>query len=233
MYKTLALFILFLGANLQSSEGKHLFILSGQSNMQRLNPDVSFIPAVKKAIGKNVIVIKDSHGGHPISRWYKNWVDVKGNKPSRTGDLYDRLMKKVDPAVKGQKLLSVNFIWMQGERDARMNHGDVYTKSFLGLIDQVKSDLEFDNVNFVIGRLSDFGMTHKDYKHWIKVREVQVKLAENHPRGEWVNTDDLNDGKNHRGRMLKNDLHYTPEGYKKLGQRFADKAIALIKKYKK
>jgi len=47
-------------------------------------------------------------------------------------------------------------------------------------------------------------------------------------RGAWVDTDDLNDGKNPQGKEIKNDLHYSVDGYKLLGQRFADKAIELI-----
>jgi len=45
-----------------------------------------------------------------------------------------------------------------------------------------------------------------------------------------VNTDDLND-KSKDGKTT-NGLHYTEEGYKLLGQRFAEKAITLIKKEK-
>ena len=52
--------------------------------------------------------------------------------------------------------------------------------------------------------------------------------SEDNPNVEWVNTDDLNDTE--KGGQKKNDLHYTKEGYKILGQRFAEKAIALIKK---
>ena len=44
-----------------AEEGKHLFILSGQSNMANLAPNVSFTPAVEAAFGKdNVIVVKDA-----------------------------------------------------------------------------------------------------------------------------------------------------------------------------
>ena len=233
MRKLTILFFLFLISSIHAADGKHLFILSGQSNMAGLDPKISFIPAVEKEFGKaNVIVVKDALGGQPIRRWYKKWADAKGNKPNGTGDLYDRLMKRVLPAVKGQKLLSVSFVWMQGERDAKELHSEVYGKSFMGLIDQVKADLKYDKVNFVIGRLSDFDMENKRYKHWTKVRDVQVKLAEDNANGEWVDTDDLNDGKNKRGKDIKNDLHYSVEGYKVLGQRFADKAIALIKKQK-
>jgi len=44
--------------------GKHLFILSGQSNMAGLNPAISFTPAVHEAFGpENCIVIKDAQAG--------------------------------------------------------------------------------------------------------------------------------------------------------------------------
>ena len=49
---------------------KHLFLLSGQSNMARFKPEKVFIPAVEAEFGRdNVIVIKDAQGGQPIRRW--------------------------------------------------------------------------------------------------------------------------------------------------------------------
>ena len=214
-----------------SAAEKHLFILSGQSNMAGLKPEESFIPTVEKEFGKeNVIVIKDAQGGQPIRRWHKEWKDAAGNKPAKNGDLYDRLMSKVKPAVKDQKLASVTFLWMQGERDAREKHGEVYKASFKGLLEQVKSDLGIKDLNFVIGRLSDFDMQNKKYPHWTKLRDVQVELAEESANGAWVDTDDLNDGKNRKGKEIKDDLHYSADGYVTFGKRLADKAIGLIKK---
>ena len=52
--------------------------------------------------------------------------------------------------------------------------------------------------------------------------------AEAHPRGNWVDTADLNDRKV-RDKVV-NDLHYTKEGYLILGEWFAENAIALIKR---
>ena len=63
-----------------------------------------------------------------------------------------------------------------------------------------------------------------------RVREAQVKVADSSPRFVWVDTDDLNDGKNRRGKEIKNDLHYSAEGYKTLGKRFAESALKLIRK---
>ncbi len=215
----------------QAADGKHLFILSGQSNMQGHRPQEAFTPAVEKALGKeNVIVVQDALGGQPIQRWYKKWTSPQGVKPAKTGDLYDRLMGKVRPAVKGHKLKTVTFIWMQGERDAKMKWGPVYSASLVGLHAQLSADLKRKDVNLVIGRLSDFDLKNKRYPHWTMVREAQVKLAESKPHFAWVNTDDLNDGKNRRGKEIKDDLHYSAEGYKTLGKRFAESALNLIAK---
>ena len=99
-----------------------VFILSGQSNMRGLDPALSFTPAVAAELGEDrVVVVKDAQGGQPIRRWFKGWRDAQGQAPAKTGDLYDRLMAKVRPAIEGRELASVTFVWMQGERDAKLN----------------------------------------------------------------------------------------------------------------
>ena len=213
------------------AKAKHLFILSGQSNMARLVPEESFTPTVKAAFGKKrVIVVKDAHGAQPIRRWYKEWKPKEGNEPVTNGDLYDQLMTKVKTAITGQKIKTVTFVWMQGERDAREKHGEVYAASLRGLLDQLKKDLDHSDINFVIGRLSDFDLSNEKYSHWTMIRDVQVKMATENPNMAWVNCDDLNDGLNAKGQEIKNDLHMTPAGYVTLGQRFAEKAIQLIRR---
>ena len=218
------------GPDLQGPPGKHLFILSGQSNMKGLRPNESFTPAVAAAFGRgNVIVVKDAQGGQPIRRWFKAWKPAQGDPPKSTGDLYQRLMKKVRAASDGKRITTVSFVWMQGERDARERHGSVYAASLQGLFKQLRDDLKRQHINIVIGRLSDFDLENKQYPDWTTVREVQVAVAAAHPRISWVNTDDLNDGRNRRGKAIKNDLHYSAVGYKTLGKRFADEVIRLIR----
>jgi len=208
----------------------HLFILSGQSNMAGLRPELSFTPTVEKEFGKeNVIVVKLAQGGQPIRRWFKEWKPADGPKPENNGDLYEKLIAEVRKASGERKVDTVTFVWMQGEADARQGHGGVYAKSLNGLVEQLSKDLKREDINLVIGRLSDFDMKNKVYKDWTKVREVQVEVAGASPRGAWVDTDDLNDKPGKDG-SLKNDLHYTKDGYVTLGKRFADAAIGLIKK---
>ena len=208
------------------AQEKHLFILSGQSNMKRLDPEASFSPAVRKALGEDrVIVVKDAEGGQSIRRWYKKWKDVKNYrsmKPDTSadsttiGDLYDRLMKKVAAEITGKSIKTVTFVWMQGEADSG-KHYVVYEQSLKGLVQQLEDDLKPGKVNVVIGRLSDAKMTKPG---WLEIRKIQQSLCDAHSNWEWVNTDDVN-GEN-------NGVHYTREGYVEFGKRLAAKAIQLI-----
>jgi len=203
----------------------HLFILSGQSNMEGLHPNESFTPSVKKAFsGDEIIVVKDALGGQSISHWYAKWKTLQGQEVKTTGYfgyLYYSLMDKVKKAINGKTPSTITFIWMQGEADAADALGRGYAANLKGLIDQLREDLKFKDINFVIGRLSDFDNDNRRYPHWTMVRQSQVEVAESDPRGAWVDTDDLNGP--------ENGLHYTKEGYKILGKRFAAKAINLIK----
>ena len=207
----------------------HLFVLSGQSNMAGLHPEDSFIPAVEAEFGaENVIVVKEAWGGQPIRRWYKNWKPAEGDTPVAEGDLYDAMMSKVDSAITERSLDSITFVWMQGERDARESHGTVYGASLIGIMDQLKQDLDREDIHLVVGRLSDFDMHNERYPHWTMIRDVLVETAENFQKGAWIDTDDLNDGLNRQGNEIENDLHMSAEGYTVMGQRFADASIKLI-----
>jgi len=208
-------------------EGKHLFLLSGQSNMSRFQHKQFFIPAVQAAYGPDkVIIIKNAQGGQPISKWYKAWASSKGEKPKETGQLYDSLIESVKEKTAGVQIKSVTFIWMQGEADVKADNIDVYAKSFRGLLGQLEKDLNRKDINIIIGRLSDFGLKKRSNPKWGQMRKVQMALANENPRACWVDTDDLN-GEKH-------SLHYVkPEGYRKLGERYVEAAKKLIKENNK
>ncbi len=211
--------------------GKHLFILSGQSNMEHLQPETSFTPTVKNALGPdNILVVIDAEGGQPIRRWDKGLKHLTSTEGRPIGDLYDRLMTKVRQAIKPTTIRTVTFVWMQGEGDAFEEHGEIYGVKLKGLIDQLKHDLDRPDMNVVIGRLSDYDrLSSTRSAHWTMVRNAQEAVAAADARTVWVNTDDLNDGLNRNGQEIDNGLHYSAEGYKILGQRFANEAIQLIK----
>lgn len=217
------------------ASGKHLFILSGQSNMVGMKPEVSFTPAVTKQFGKeNIIVVKKAHSGQSIRSWAKTNHETPppttGRVPKVRGNLYDPLITSVKAAIKGERIKTITFVWMQGESDLNNTAYDAYLKE---LLKQLQTDLAFKDINLIIGRISDAGLdVEKRLAGRKYIRKTQVEFAESSPRGGWIDTDDLNDKKQADGKIT-HDLHYTPEGYKILGQRFAKKAIALILHHQK
>ena len=217
-----------------STKDAHLFILSGQSNMTGLRPEMSFTQAVTKQYGKeSVIIVKDAKGAQSIQRWYKDWKSVQGTPSKYKGDLYDRMLTNVQNAIKGRKIKTVTFIWMQGEQDASANQVGVYKASLEGLMTQLENDLGRKDINLVIGRLSDYSLDSGKHPQWKDMRALQQNFAEKHPRAAWVNTDDLNNKLDPKTDQPFDDVHYTSSGYVILGQRFAQKSIQLIQKHSK
>lgn len=208
----------------------HLFILSGQSNMENLHPQSSFIPTLKRTFGANqIIVVKEAKSGRAIRGWVKDWTPEEGPMPEDNGDVYDRLIESVKKAIQKKQIQTVTFIWMQGERDAKEGQGNLYRESLDKLIDQLKADLGRDEINLVIGRLSDYDLQNEKAPHWTLIRTIQTEFVRDHPRSILVSTDDLNDSLDYEGNEINNDLHLSEQGYTILGQRFADAAISLIR----
>jgi hypothetical protein len=215
----------------------HILVLSGQSNMAGMNPELGLVPeAAAQFPDAGVAYLKIARGGQPIRYWVAEWDDIaakhgidveaKRARDKNKGtiyyqpilDQYNQLIEKYpDPA-------SVTFCWMQGERDAKEELSAAYADALAQLVKNLRRDLAQPEMNFVIGRLSDFGK--QDDTHWQKLREAQVGIATADPRGAWVDCDDLNDKE--RNGVKRDDLHYTKEGYELLGRRFVRQAKALI-----
>ena len=210
--------------------GKHLFILSGQSNMTG-GLKAGFAKKVEDTYGKeNTVVVHHSKSGRGIRFWDKDYrfpdhyrFPGKGIPSERSkqqhGQEYGPLIGKVREAIEGNSFDTVTFVWMQGESDGGRGLGSVYEESFLRLLRRIKEDLGRKDVGFVIGRINNSRMSDPNWKY---VREVQVKLAKDAEHGAWIDTDDLSDS--------EHGVHFPRENYSKLGQRFAKKAIDLIRK---
>ena len=159
--------------------------------------------------------------GLPLSRWLPvpGQGSPFGTIKQQHGQEYGPLIGKVREAIEGKSFDTVTFVWMQGESDGGRGLGPVYEESFLRLLRRIKEDLERKDLGFVIGRINNSRMSDPN---WKAMRDAQVKLAEDTDHGEWIDTDDLS-GPEH-------GVHFPKENYSKLGQRFAEKAIDLIRK---
>ncbi len=196
--------------------------------MAGLKPERAFLPELKKLLPDDEIVhVKFAQGGQPIRKWVKTWDEIAAQSklpPKKDpGAFYDQTLKAAQAAMAGKKPDSITFFWMQGERDAKEKLSVAYEESMKTLIANLRKDLGAPEMNFVIGRLSD----HSTADHWEAVRQAQVKVATDDPRGAWVDTDDTNNKK--KNGKLSNDLHYTQDGYDLFGRRLARQAVLLIK----
>ncbi|HBM78331.1 MAG TPA: hypothetical protein DD438_09475 [Verrucomicrobiales bacterium] len=218
-----------LASCMAAAEERHLFILSGQSNMQGLKENTSVLPELKKLLpGADIQHIKYARGGQPIRKWVKTWDQI-ARKHQLTqqfkdpSEFYDIVLKQAKAKIAEGKFDSITFLWMQGERDAKTGLAAAYEESMKTLIASLRRDLETPKMNFVIGRLCD----HLTHDQWNAVRNAQVKVANDDPRGAWADTDDTND-KERNGKTW-NDLHYTAKGYELFGRRLARQAVKLLK----
>ena len=122
--KIITLLTLLLTASVVTAADKpvHLFILSGQSNMARMNPNAGFMPEAKKLFkDEEVVYIKVSKGSQPICRWLEEWQDIakengldekhiqRIHRNSKV-DLYQSIMDKYKETLKEHpRLTSVTF----------------------------------------------------------------------------------------------------------------------------
>ena len=81
----------------ESVAEKHLFILSGQSNMVGLKEEQSFIPELITAFAEDeIVIVKEAKGSQPISQWYKNWKSPSGESANTGTEIYNKLLLKVN-----------------------------------------------------------------------------------------------------------------------------------------
>ena len=114
---------------------RHLFILSGQSNMQGLKEKTSVLPELKKLLpGADIQHVKFAQGGQPIRKWVKTWDEIaKSNKLTQQfndpAEFYDVVLKQAKASIAEGKPDSITFLWMQGERDGKTGLAAAYEES--------------------------------------------------------------------------------------------------------
>jgi arylsulfatase len=209
---------------------RHLFILSGQSNMTG-GLEKGFKETVTRALGNDqVAIVRHCKPGRGIRFWIADY-ELPADHPSHgklkagNGEEFPKLIEAARSAGDPKTFDTVTFVWMQGESDANRDLGVAYERSFNTLRERIETELGIGKMRFVIARISDHGLHGKEAEGWKRMREVQQKIAEDDPLGAWIDTDDLNggDAQNPQG-----ELHYPGDQYPKLGERLANAALKLM-----
>lgn len=232
VFLCVAVVILFSAEGLAVDQPQtHLFILSGQSNMTG-GLKSGFSRVVEDHFGKdNVTVVHHCKSGRGIRFWDEDYrfpkdyrFPGKGPPSARTkqqhGEVYEPLLTLVREAIEGKSHDTMTFIWMQGESDGMRGLGAVYEESFVRLLGRLEIDLRRKEIGFVIGRINDVPLNGPTAAYWRQVRAAQVKLANNAPNGDWIDTDEFS--------SPDAGVHFPKDKYPALGARFATKCIELL-----
>ena len=202
-----------------AQSGKHLFILSGQSNMTD-GLEKGFTEVVTGALGKDrVTVVRHCKPGRGIRFWVEDYElpeghPLHGKLKAGNGEEFPKLLAAARSAGDAKSF------------DTNRNLAVAYAKSFAALLTRLKSGLGIAKMHIVIGRISDHGLHGESTEGWKAMRAVQMEIADSDPLGAWIDTDDLNGGdeKNPQG-----DLHYPNDQYSKLGARLAEAALKQLR----
>ena len=210
---------------------RHLFILSGQSNMTGAL-EGGFREVMRRELGEGrAVIVRQSKSGRGI----RFWVDdndlpddhpLHGEIKSGNGEEFPKLLAAAQSAGDAKAFATVTFIWMQGESDANRNLADTYAKSFTTLRNRLKAGLGIERMHFVIGRISDYGLHGEQAAGWEAVRKAQMDIANTDPLGAWIDTDDLNGGDEQHP---QGELHYPAGQYPALGARLAAAALVQLR----
>lgn len=189
-------------------EPKHLFILAGQFNMSA-NLYNHFAQAVRKTIGEDQVTsVLSVNNEAKMADWDEG---------------YGKLIEDIGSGLVGNSYETVSLIWMHGEGDACKPSASAYKEKFLAFVGRLRTDLKAPELKFVIGRISDAGMSDSNGSYVKLVRELQVSAAEGDDDGAWIDTDDLiRMGRDGDG------VRYGRNAAAILGERFAHKAMTQL-----
>lgn len=210
---------------------RHLFILSGQSNMTSALED-GFRDVMHRELGEaRVAIVRQNKPGRGIRFWVEDYAlpaghPLHGKLAAGNGEEFPKLLAAARSAGDPKAFATVTFVWMQGESDANRNLSPAYAESFHKLLNRLKKELGIETMRFVIGRISDHGLHGEQAEGWKAMREVQMKLADSDPLGAWIDTDHLNGG---NADHPQGELHYPADQYPKLGARFAEAALKQVR----
>ena len=192
---------------------------SSLAELPQFGPEATFAGELASiAPERQLVLVKYAVKGTSLLDWAPEWTAsraaITGNADQ--GPLYKQLLQIIEE-LPIQNAEFGGILWMQGERDARIEEaGEDYYQNLNDLIVAFRRDLGRPELPFLLGLVNPPMQT---YPALDVVREAQRRAAEQIPNVYLVETDDLS--------KRDDNLHYDSEGIMELGRRFATKVIAL------
>lgn len=165
-------------------------------------------------------LLKYAIGGASLLDWAPNYdekqAEITGN--AQFGNVFEKCFVQIDSLMTNKEAIPTAFLWMQGERDARIPEaGKDYYKNFKQFIQSIRTKLKKPNLPFVFGMINP---PAEKYPAVSTIRAAQRKIAQKLPYVYVVETDDL--------QKHPDNLHYDAMGQLELGRRFGEQLKKLL-----
>lgn len=169
----------------------------------KFGPEVALAHELAEAWpGRDIWIVKYCRGGTEIVEWTE-------------GGLFAEIKDAVDEAGIPAGATYGGFVWMQGEKDARLyGTASVYRNRLTQLLAKVRRLLP--EVPFIVGEIS---VPTDTFPYRDMIRDAQRAVVKADYSAAWVDTDSLT--------QLADDVHFDTDGQIRLGKRFAKAVIAL------
>ena len=187
----------------------------------RFGPEYGLSKKLNQAFPyQHFTVLKYSIGGASLLDWAPNYnkkkAEITGN--AKFGNVYAQCFAKIDSLLANEAVEPAAFLWMQGERDARIPEaGKDYYQNFKNLIQSIRQRLGQPELPFIFGMVNP---PTDRYAALTTVRAAQRKIAKDLPYVFIIETDDLE--------KLTDNLHYNAAGQMELGHRFGEQLNTLL-----
>lgn len=131
---------------------------------------------------------------------------------------YDDALKRAKKALENGELAGI--LWHQGESDSQPEKAAVYARKLTALISRIRTDLQAENVPFIVGTLGDFYV--RKHPDAAKINTILATLPQTVPNTIAVSASGLTD---------KGDTtHFDTPSARTLGRRYAEAYLARSKK---
>lgn len=181
-----------------------------------VSPARAFAKVVRAARPNEAVgVIPCAKGGSSMQEW----------QPSlRENTLYGACLKRVRAAGVVGDVAGVLFF--QGETDAltpsdssRAHVAERWGPAFERFVVRWRQDLDVPDLPVVFAQIGSLGADSSKFQNWRAIQQQQARVSG--PNVQMIRT---------RGLPLRDELHYTTEGYRVIGRRFADAWLAMTER---
>ncbi|MEO0424274.1 MAG: sialate O-acetylesterase [Pseudomonadota bacterium] len=170
-----------------------------------------FAKDVYNATGVPIAIIPGPLGGSSLANQWQRDVDDPTNRETLYGSLlYRTRLQNYGTAPAG-------LLWFQGESDAITTSPAYYRRLLRELIASYRADLQGPEMPFIVGQLGTYAFSF--VPTWIAVQEAQRLVAREDPNVALATAID---------QPTWDTIHYTVEGYKTIGSRFALAAREMV-----